>query len=75
MRLPGPLAISVPELPSAPSTKIVPLLKVSISVPALIVAPLSVSAPALKTIRGDAGLDVATAGPEGSPGTQLEGGA
>ena len=49
IRLPGPLAMSVPELPSAPSTKIVPLLKVSISVPALILAPLSVSAPALKT--------------------------
>ena len=45
MRLPGPLAMSVPELPSAPSTKIVPLLlKVSISVPVLIVAPLA-SAP------------------------------
>ena len=75
MRLPGPLAMSVPELASAPSTKIVPLLKVSISVPALIVAPLSVSAPALKTIRGDAGIEVAAGSSEGRPGTQLERGA
>ena len=67
MRLPGPLAMSVPELLSAPSTKIVPLLKVSNSVPALIVAPLSVSAPALKTIAVMPALKSPPVAPKDTP--------
>ena len=48
-KLADPLASSVPELATAPLTKIVPPLKVSSKVPALIVPPLNVSAAPPKT--------------------------